>query len=157
MKNFTIKFTLLFMTLISLMFFTLIFFQKINMEKQMQYRHFEPYHQPFMQAPPIPPKTNEPPLIIPFLFISIISFTFTATLLKYIEKNFINPLNTIQNNLKEIKNGNLETIFSTKSESSSVMETYSTLTISEMQNKTTIRNQLTHVRMTILKTRDSRY
>ena len=99
-----------------------------NMQPQMMLQEefmFSP-HQPPM--PPMPQENQEqPPLTIPLLFILGISSVFILCFLRYIDKSFVTPLNLIQKNLKEIKDGKLETKFENKSESEAIKETFNTL------------------------------
>lgn len=116
------------MSLISFVFFTLIFFQKAGMERQnhpmpMQVGPPSFYSDSFdMQQEP-----KEPSLIVPFFFIGGISLFFILLLLNYLNKNFISPLEQIQNNLKDIKDGKLDVSFCANSENKQVNETFSTL------------------------------
>lgn len=119
MQKFILKFLLLFVISISLVFFLLIFFQK----------------------PPEPPIDSfymneglvhnqdipKPPIYIPCFIIIALSSLFIFCLLKHINKNFIIPLNEIENNLQIIKKGSLDVLFQTKSENKKIQETFSTL------------------------------
>ena len=129
MWKFIIKFYFLFIITISVMFFSLVFFQKQGMQHNMQPQMmpqeefmFSP-HQPPM--PPMPQENQqEPPLTIPLLFILGISSVFILCFLRYIDKSFVTPLTLIQKNLKEIKDGKLETKFENKSENETIKETF---------------------------------
>jgi len=57
----------------------------------------------------------------------IISLIFIFAILKYIERNFISPLNIISNNVKKIKDGDLSVDFATKSENKEIKETFNVL------------------------------
>ena len=125
MWKFIIKFYCLFIITISLLFFSLIFFQKQGMEKNMspmrQY-HMQPYHFP---QPPM--QKQEPPIFIPLLLILGLSSIFILCFLHHINKSFVTPLYLIQNNLKEIKDGNLNISFKSRNENKAISETYTTL------------------------------
>ncbi len=115
MSKFIFKFFIIFFSFISSMFFALVCFNEHNARMMSQnIEMFEP-------APP------PPPIIIPFIFIAILSFIFIYFVLKYINKNFIEPLVVIENNVKEIKNGSLDINFKTRSENKEIVETYATL------------------------------
>lgn len=114
------------------MFFSLVFFQKQGMQRNMQPQMMP--QEEFMfspHQPPMPPMSQgnqeQPPLTIPLLFILGISSVFILCFLRYIDKSFVTPLNLIQKNLKEIKDGKLETKFENKSESEAIKETFNTL------------------------------
>jgi len=77
---------------------------------------------PYALLPPEPP-----PIGIPFIFIVTISAVFVFIILKYIDKNFILPLEDIASNVKKIKEGNLDVKFNTKSENKTVVDTFKTL------------------------------
>ena len=114
------------------MFFSLVFFQKQGMQPntpQMMPKEefmYSPHHQQ-----PMPPTQQgdqqEPPLAIPLLFILGVSSIFILCFLKYIDKSYVTPLTLIQNNLKDIKDGKLETRFKNDSESKAIKETFNTL------------------------------
>ena len=128
MWKFIIKFYSLFIITISVMFFSLVFFQKQGMQPST---HQMMPQEEFMYSPhhqrPIPPTQQEPPLAIPLLFILGVSSIFILCFLKYIEKSYVTPLTLIQNNLKEIKDGKLETKFKNQSDSKAINETFNTL------------------------------
>ena len=135
MKKFILKFLILFVSLISLMFFSLIFFQKNSMEQRMQppmmqnagefgieqSLNYENYP---MQAPN---SEQEPPFWIPMLFIIGFSSVFVYLILKYIDKNFVTPLLLIEKNVGEIKQGSLEVEFKAESENETIKNTFNTL------------------------------
>ena len=110
------------------MFFSLVFFQKQGMQPNAP--QMMP-HEEFMfdaHQPPMPQRNQqEPPIAIPLLFILGISSIFILCFLKYIDKSFVTPLTLIQENLKEIKNGKLETKFESKSENNAINDTFNTL------------------------------
>ena len=110
MWKFILKFYCLFIITISVMFFSLVFFQKQGMQpnaphmmpQQEDFMFDYPHHQPSM--PPIQQNNQqEPPIAIPLLFILGVSSIFILCFLKYIDKSFVTPLTLIQENLKEIK------------------------------------------------------
>ncbi|MBQ8887025.1 MAG: ATP-binding protein [Candidatus Gastranaerophilales bacterium] len=116
------------------MFFSLVFFQKQGMQpnapqmmpQQEDFMFDYPHHQPSM--PPIQQNNQqEPPIAIPLLFILGVSSIFILCFLKYIDKSFVTPLTLIQENLKEIKEGRLETKFENNSENKAINETFNTL------------------------------
>ena len=96
MKRITVKFLILFVFTISVLFFSLILFQKNTMQRE-QYMQIPHNYDFFMQQQiPPPPKPKEPPLFIPFILIVLLSSSFVYVILKYLDKNFIAPLITIQ-------------------------------------------------------------
>ncbi len=137
MKRVAIKFFIIFIATMSVVFFSLVFFQKNQMDKQKQF--MMPMMPPmatesFMEEPPFPPPINpmdmkqkEPPFYIPLLLLFGLSSLFVFILLKYIDKEFITPLNIIENKLKEIKKGSLEVDFKTTSSNNTVQDTFNTL------------------------------
>ena len=118
MTKFTLKFFIIFFSFISILFFSLIAFNEYNMDKIM------PPNQMIMGTMPPPPP---PPMYIPLVFIMLISFIFVFFVTKYINKNFIEPLLKIEENVKKIKNGNYDVEFSANSENKEIKETFSTL------------------------------
>lgn len=143
MWKFIIKFYCLFIITISVMFFSLVFFQKQGMQQNAP--QMMP-HEEFLfnsHQPPMPPRNQqEPPIAIPLLFILGISSVFILCFLRYIDKSFVTPLTLIQGNLKEIKEGKLEIKFENKSESESIKETFNTLNdmISGLKEKEKLQN-----------------
>ena len=114
MNKFILKYLVIFVTLISLMFFSLVSFDKYQSRKMMergnpQMPHFEqqmPPAQPYSsQHMPQPPEQKGPPTSIPLLFITLISSIFTYIILRYIDKNFVDPLSNIEINTQKIKKG----------------------------------------------------
>lgn len=130
MKSFILKFFALFVITISLTFFALIFMQKNQMEKQMSdLRHPMMLHPQMHYIPQMPTRQKEPPIFIPLFIIIFISSLYILFLLKYMNRTFIIPLNNIQKNLKEIKNGNLNIKFKQESENKTISDTYATLNL----------------------------
>ena len=134
MKKFIFKYLIIFVSMISLMFFSLIFMQRCGMEKMMQGpSDMEDYtfaseimdSSSDMQEPMRP--DNSPPMAIPLIFIVFFSSVFVFLILRYIDKNFVSPLISIEENIKKIKEGNLEIEFKGKSENKEVEETFATL------------------------------
>ena len=82
----------------------------------------QPYHFP---QPPM--QKQEPPIFIPLLLILGLSSIFILCFLHHINKSFVTPLYLIQNNLKEIKDGNLNISFKSRNENKAISETYTTL------------------------------
>ena len=82
-----------------------------------------------LQQIPPPPKPKEPPLFIPFILIVLLSSSFVYVILKYLDKNFIAPLITIQDKLIKVKNGDYNVEFNTKSENNTLVNTFNTLNI----------------------------
>ena len=117
MTKFTLKFFMVFFSFISILFFSLIAFNEYNTDKMMP-------PQMIMETMPPPPP---PPMYIPLIFIMFISFISVFFVAKYINKNFIEPLLKIEENVKKIKNGNYNVIFSSNSENKEIKETFSTL------------------------------
>ena len=117
MTKFTLKFFMVFFSFISILFFSLIAFNEYNTDKMMP-------PQMIMETMPPPPP---PPMYIPLIFIMFISVIFVFFVAKYINKNFIEPLLKIEENVKKIKNGNYNVIFSSNSENKEIKETFSTL------------------------------
>lgn len=131
MRKFILKYLIIFVSMISILFFSLIFMQRCGMEKMAQHPsdmsgyEFSPLLSDEMQSPM---DTNEtPPMAIPLIYIIICSSIFVYMILKYIEKNFVAPLILIEENIKKIKEGNLEVEFKGKSENKEVEETFITL------------------------------
>ena len=119
MGKFVIKFFLIFFSFISILFFSLIAFNEYNMDKMMPSGNL-----PTEALPP------PPPAFIPFIFIMIISFIFIFFVVRYINKNFVEPLIHIENNVKKIKEGSYDVEFKTKSENKEIRDTF--LTLNEM-------------------------
>ena len=72
-------------------------------------------------------KQSEPPIIIPLLLILGLSSIFILCFLHYINKSFVSPLYIIQENLKKIKDGNLNINFEKNEQNKAISETFSTL------------------------------
>ena len=100
MGKFVFKFFIIFFSFISLLFFSLIAFNGQSMEKMMS--------QGAQFAGNAPPP---PPVIVPFIFIMVLSFIFIYFVLRYINKNFVEPLEQIESNVKKIKEGSLDVEF----------------------------------------------
>lgn len=133
MNRFILKFYIVFITIISLMFFSLVFFQKHTMEKKHEaMRLFEEQMNfdddfAFHRLPPLKEKPEEPPLAIPIIFIFGISSVFVCIVLSHINKHYIKPLLTIQDNVKKIKDGSLDVDFETKSRDKNMVDTFDTM------------------------------
>ncbi|MBQ9245808.1 HAMP domain-containing histidine kinase [bacterium] len=132
MGKFTIKLFFIFVTFISLMFYSLVLIG--NEPRERDDRHKPPHHhiEHEIDEPDdkdeeddIPPQ--KPPLSDPFIVIVTLSSIFIFYILKYLEKNFISPLEHIEKNIKIIQNGSLDVKFKTKSENKTIQETYKTL------------------------------
>ena len=119
MNKFIAKYLVIFTSFISLLFFSLIFFNKFMTEKMIQGGGIE------MMAPEGPPPA--PPEFIPLVFICILSAIFVFMIFKYIDKNFISPLENIEKIVKKIKEGQYDVLFETKSESETVVDAFNTL------------------------------
>ena len=134
MNKFIIKYFIIFVSFISILFFSLVFFNKFmteqmlsagpNMGRPMQETPMGFHPSEPVQEAPMPP---EPPTSVPLIFIIFVSSVFVLTVLKYIEKNFVKPLENIEENVKKIKEGNLNIEFKTKSENKTAIETFDTL------------------------------
>ena len=116
MYKFILKFYFLFIVTISVMFFSLVFYQKQGMDRNQPQIHppREFMMNPIEEMPPQPMHpmpSNEPSPVIPFLFIIGISSVFILCFLRYIGKSYVKPLNLIQENLKNIKNDNFDIVF----------------------------------------------
>lgn len=143
MNKFIFKFFLIFIAIISLMFFSLIFFQKYSMEKRHEHqmnmhremtfenRPMEHMMPPMSQMHKMPQqpqsKPDAPPVAIPIIVILGISSIFVYLVLKYIDKNFVKPLGIIENNVDQIKNGLLDVEFTTNSENNKIIDTFNTM------------------------------
>ena len=134
MNRFILKFYIVFITIISLMFFSLVFFQKHNMEKRHESMHFfeQQMHEmnddfSFQKAPPPRKKHKQPPLAVPIIIIFGISSVFVCIVLSHINKTYIKPLLTIQDNVKKIKDGSLNVEFETKSKDKNITDTFETM------------------------------
>lgn len=127
MKKFILKYLIIFVSMISFLFFSLIFMQECGMKRM---RPDQPDIENF-SAPPrmmMPEEPDEePPMSIPLIFIFLFSSGFVYMILKYIDKNFVTPIILIEENVKKIKEGNLEVEFKVKTENKDVEETFSTL------------------------------
>ena len=124
-NKFILKYLILFVTVISLMFFSLTFFQSYTMAKEReqfekmqpnpQYDAFNDFGMPPM--PQMPPQSQkEPPSYIPLLLIIIVSSTLLYFILRYIDKNFVEPLTLIEKNVEKIKDGSLDVEFKTRAQ-----------------------------------------
>lgn len=137
MHKFTLKIFIILITMISGLFFLLILFQKMAMEKTMEMNSYgyppQASMRTFSNMPsniPSGAPENEPPFAVPLMFIVVVSSIFIIIVLKYIEVNFIIPLSDIETNIKKIKEGSLEVKFQTKCENETTKETF--LTLNEM-------------------------
>lgn len=72
-------------------------------------------------------KMKEPSILIPQMVIIVTCFIICFILIKYINKIFISPLIHIMNNLKQIKNGNLDVVFITDSTNETIQKTFEIL------------------------------
>lgn len=140
MHKFTLKVFIILIMMISGLFFSLILFQKMAMEKTMEMNSFGRNSYMQMSAPinnPHDLSENEPPFGIPLMFIVVVSSIFIIIVLKYIESNFIIPLSDIEANIKKIKEGSLEVKFQTKCENETTKETFSILNemVQELKQK----------------------
>ena len=115
MNKFTVKFFIIFFSFISLLFFSLIAFNEHKMSEMM------PPAEAMSDMPP------PPPAFIPLIAIAIVSFIFIFFVVRYISKNFVEPLVQIENNVKKIKNGIYDTEFKTTSENKEICDTFDTL------------------------------
>ena len=115
MNKFAVKFFLIFLSFISILFFSLITFNELQTNRIMSVNTI------LQDAPP------HPPVYIPFILIMILSFIFIFFVVKYINKNFIKPLLQIEDNVKQIKEGSYDVRFTTKSENKEIRDTFSTL------------------------------
>ena len=134
MNKFIFKFTLIFVAIISLMFFSLMFFQKYSMEKRHGDSITMQEETRFMDAPimhmrTMPPRTKPqaPPIAIPAILIIGISSIFVFLVLRYIDRNFVKPLGIIENNVERIKEGLLDVEFKTDSENDKIIDTFNTM------------------------------
>ena len=135
--KFIIKFFIIFISLISFMFFSLVYFNdfkiqeghkksKQMMEAQEQINGFDLRR---TQEPPLrheePPKS--PPLSIPLIFIFGVSSAFVLIILNHINKTYVKPLQDIQSNVGKIKDGSLDVDFETKSKDKHIVDTFTTM------------------------------
>ena len=126
MKKFIFKYLIIFVSMISFLFFSLISMQRYGMEKMAPAPPDMTSYSSSEMPPPMAPD-NAPPMSIPLLYIVLFSSVFVYMVLKYIDKNFVSPLISIENNVKKIKEGNLEVEFKGKSENKEVEETFAIL------------------------------
>ena len=89
-----------------------------------------PYHMQAHNFPQPPMQSSEPPIFIPLLLILGLSSIFILCFLQYINKSYVTPLSIIQENLKKIKEGNLNINFEQNNQTKAISETY--LTLNEM-------------------------
>ena len=132
MSKLIIKFFIMFLILMSVAFFSLIFFQKYTMEKEIKMHSIQNTEQwgLMVNSFPYPPeKPKNPPLYIPLVLLITLSAVFVLFLLKYLDKNFIIPLSQIENNINEIKNGSLDVNFTSASENKTLQDTLTTLNL----------------------------
>lgn len=129
MNKFIIKYLIIFTSIISFMFFSLTGFHQYKMEIKDENFNIRNNDTEIDIASPQPPPQN-PPTSIPLIFIILVSSVFTYIVLRNIHKNYVKPLTDIQDGVKKIKNGNLETRFEAMSESKAVKET--NLALNEM-------------------------
>lgn len=138
MYKFIIKFFIIFISLISLMFFSLIYFQADKERKEHQKMEqfiegdnfLEGFDLRHHHKPPHPPKPTEPagpPMSIPIIFILGISSVFVLIILDHINRTYVKPLQDIQNNVDKIKNGSLNVDFETKSKDKHIVDTFTTM------------------------------
>ena len=121
MNKFIVKYFIIFVSFIYLLFFSLISFNE-HMTSKMK-----PQRPSFEEMMPDSRRPPKPPISIPLGFIVALSSVFVFIILKYIEKNFVLPLENIETNVKKIKEGKLDIEFETKSENKTVVETFETL------------------------------
>jgi len=126
MQKFVLKFFILFVLTVSFLFFGLVGFQKREMEQHTAMFR-PPYNVPMPDMPPRPVPAKTPPIFIPAFLIILLSSSFVFFLLKYLDKNFVSPLIAIKSGVKKIKEGGLDVEFKTKSEDTTVQETFDTL------------------------------
>ncbi len=133
MNRFILKFYIVFITIISLMFFSLVFFQKNAMEKEHETMMFFEEQMNMMdefafhRLPPPKEKPKESPLAIPIILIFAISSVFVCIVLSHINKHYIKPLSTIQGNVRKIKDGSLDIDFETNSKDKNMVDTFDTM------------------------------
>ena len=135
MKLFILKFYIIFIAIISLMFFTLVSMQhEAEVKKheeseyfaqQMEDNDFDEFS--FHRLPPPQDKPEEPPLTVPLIAILGISSIFVCVVLSHINKHYVKPLVTIQDKVKQIKYGSLEVEFETKSGDKHIIDTFDTM------------------------------
>ena len=123
MHKFILKYLIIFVSMISLLFFSLIAFNEKGMNRPPMDSSFLEFSE--MSSPEKP--MEEPPAAIPLIFIISISSIFVYLVLRDIDKNFVTPFVVIENKVKEIKEGSLEVNFETKSDNKVIKETYDTL------------------------------
>ena len=87
----------------------------------------EPFYGASYDFPQPPMQKQEPSVFIPLLLILGLSSIFILCFLQYINKSFVMPLQLIQENLKHIKEGNLNINFKANNENKAISETYTTL------------------------------
>ena len=129
MSKFTLKFLLLFTTVILLMFFSLVMYNKaVGQNRNIgrpsrvppgsvnEYMNYQPQR-----------KQKAPSPVVPILFIIIISSIFTYVVFRHIEKNYVLPLADIQDKIKKIDNGNYNIRFRTELDNNSIKDTYKAL------------------------------
>ena len=130
MNKFVLKYFIIFLSVISLLFFSLISFQKYTMDKEhenyLRMQEMAALNKNQFQMPP-PPVDKSPSVLIPFLFIIIISSVLIYFVLVYIDKNFVVPLLLIEKNTDKIKEGLLNVEFKTNSDNHEVQEAFDTM------------------------------
>ncbi len=133
--KFIIKFFLIFISLISLMFFSLIYYNNYkhqqtheNLEHMMAQQYVNGFD---LRRTPEPLENHRepkaPPLSIPLIFIFGVSSIFVLIILNHINKTYVKPLQDIQTNVDKIKDGSLDVDFETKSKDKHIIDTFTTM------------------------------
>lgn len=130
-----LKFFIIFVSMISIMFFSLIFFHKASMEKMAP--DFVSQMPPGNEFINMERQKHTPPMNVPIVIILGLSSILVYLILNYINKNFIIPLSLIEKNVKQIKNGVLDVDFVSNSENAQIIDTFKTLNemTSELKQK----------------------
>ena len=124
MSKFIFKFLILFVLVISLMFFSLVMYNGASQENRSK-RHLDfAYENAF---PNNSHHSKAPTPFIPLFFIIVISSIFTYVVFRHIEKNYVLPLADIQDKIKQVDKGNLNVKFRTELENGSIKDTYRAL------------------------------
>ena len=123
MKRTNLKIFFIIFLMIFLPFFGLIEFQKMTQQREMQMFENDIFQEEYFTPPPM----QEPPSEIPLIVMAIFSSVLTLLFVKYLAKNFINPLGELQNKIKQIGEGNFDVDLKAEKYNPTIKTTFNTL------------------------------